>query len=400
MQIYEFRLQGKPIQFQRIEEAIRTTQFIRNKCLRFWLTGTDVKPYDLNKYCAVLAEEFEFARKLNSQARQAAAERAAAAIKRFLEHCAAQPVGTKGFPRFQQDCRSVEYKTSGWKLAADRKRITLTDGQRIGTLKLVGTRDLLPIALSQFKRVRLVRQADGYYVQFCVEGTRQETVPPAGVAVGLDVGLRHFYTDSEGQAIESPKLLRQAEKQLQRLHRKVSSKVKGSANRRQARHRLGRAYLKVSRQRKDFVVKAARCVVKSNDFIVYEDLQIANMVKHHSLAKSIHDAAWGQFAQWLKYYGQVWGKVVVAVPPQYTSQDCSGCGARVQKTLSTRTHQCPRCKLNLDRDHNAALNILAKGLALLSHPELGRGTPESTPGESVSDLAGKATLAEPGIPRL
>ena len=400
MRIYEFKLQGKPQQFQAVDEAIRATQFIRNKCLRFWMDGTDVKPYDLNKHCAVLAQEFDFARKLNSQARQAAAERAAFAIKRFYTN-RQDGEAKKGYPQFQKDCRSVEYKTTGWKLSGDAKRITFLDGHNIGTLKMVGTRDLAFFDLSLFKRVRIVRQADGYYVQFCIEATRKEVLEPSGVALGIDVGLLYFYTDSQERTLEAPKFLRKGEKKLRRLHRRVSHKAKGSANRRKARNRLGRGYLKVSRQRKDFAVKAARCVVRSNDFMAYEDLKIANMVQNHSLAKSIHDAAWGQFIAWVKYYGQVFGKVVVAVPPHYTSQECSGCGERVQKTLSTRTHQCASCGLVLDRDHNAALNILSRGLELLSQSENTGGQPGIYAwGENVRPLATEAILTEPRIPRL
>ncbi|MEZ2230040.1 MAG: RNA-guided endonuclease InsQ/TnpB family protein [Microcoleus sp.] len=125
--------------------------------------------------------------------------------------------------------------------------------------------------------------------------------------------------------------------------------------------KVGRKHLKVSRQRKDFAIKTAPGVVKSSDFVAYENLQVRNMVKNHKLAKSISDAAWSQFAQWLQYLGKVYGKTVVAVAPQYTSQDCSSCGNRVQKSLSIRTHVC-LCGTVLDRDHNAALNILAKGL--------------------------------------
>jgi putative transposase len=137
--------------------------------------------------------------------------------------------------------------------------------------------------------------------------------------------------------------------------------VLGSANRRKAINRLGRKHLKVSRQRKDFAIKTALCVVKSSDFIAYEHLQVKNMVKNHKLAKSISDAAWSQFAQWLQYLGKVYGKTVVAVAPQYTSQDCSTCGNTLKKSLSVRTHAC-RCGTVLDRDHNAALNILALAL--------------------------------------
>ena len=141
----------------------------------------------------------------------------------------------------------------------------------------------------------------------------------------------------------------------------MSRKKKGSANRKKAINRLGRKHLKVSRQRKDFAIKTALCVVKSNDFIAYENLQVKNMVKNSKLSKSISDAAWSQFAQWLQYLGKVYGKTVVAVAPHYTSQDCSTCSATVNKSLSVRTHVCS-CNTVLDRDHNAAKNILAKAL--------------------------------------
>jgi len=119
--------------------------------------------------------------------------------------------------------------------------------------------------------------------------------------------------------------------------------------------------MKVSRQRKDFAIKTTPGAVKSSDFVAYEELQVKNMVKNHKLAKSISDAAWSQFAEWLQYFGKIYGKTVIAVGPEYTSQDCSNCGNLVKKTLSTRTHICG-CGTILDRDHNAAKNILAKGL--------------------------------------
>jgi len=138
-----------------------------------------------------------------------------------------------------------------------------------------------------------------------------------------------------------------------------------SKNYHKQRKRLGKVHLKVQRQRRDWAIKLARCVVMSNDIVVYEDLQVKNLVKNHHLAKSIHDASWSLFTRWLDYYGKVWDKAVVAVPPQYTTQDCSNCGHRVVKTLSTRTHSCPKCGLELDRDQNSALNILKRGLHML-----------------------------------
>jgi putative transposase len=376
MLVLEAKLKGKTEQYNLIDEAIRTATFMRNKALRLWMDVKDSDKYDLNKYCAVLAKEFDFAKKLNSTARQASAERAWSAVSRFFDHCKKKVSGKKGYPKFKKRGHSVEYKQSGWKLSENRKYLTLTDGFEIGRLKLVGSRDLNFYQTERIKRVRLVKRADGYYAQFCIDVDRREEIEPSKTTIGLDVGLKHFYTDSNGQVVENPRLLRKSERQLKKLQRKVSKRKKGSVNRRKAMKRLARKHLQVSRQRKDFAVKTARCVVRSNDLIAYEDLLVANMVKNHKLAKSISDASWSMFRDWVEYFGKVFSKVTIAVPPQYTSQNCSTCGTVVKKSLSERTHQCSHCGTVLDRDHNAALNILAIGLNRVGHTQI------STPVES------------------
>jgi putative transposase len=399
MLVLEYKAYGREEQLRAVDEAIRTVQFIRNKCLRYWMDNQGVTKYALSAYSAVLAKEFPFAGKLNSMARQAAAERAWSSIARFYAECKAGRPGKKSYPRFKRNVRSVEYKTTGWKLSEDRKRITFTDGNGIGTLKLKGTRDLSFCSLDQIKRVRLIRRADGYYVQFCVAVNRRENVAPTQSCIGLDMGLESFYTDSRGNKVEHPRFLRKAEVKIRRLQRIVSRRKKGGKNREKARKRLAKAHLKVQRQRRDFAVKLARCVVRSNDLVAFEDLPVRNMVRNGHLAKNINDAAWSQFRRWLEYFGVVYGRIVVPVPPQYSSQNCSRCGSLVVKTLSQRTHRCPRCGLVLDRDHNAALNILRRGLEMV-----GRGTPEPNAwGESgLCHLPGYGRvvsgLVEPGIP--
>jgi putative transposase len=374
--ILEYKLRANQAQQAAIDEAIRTTQFVRNKALRLWMDGQQVGKNDLQALCAQLAKEYPFASRLNSMARQAAADRAWQAIARFYANCQAKKPGKKGYPRYQKDNRSVEYKTSGWKLEPDGKRLTFTDGHTIGTLRLSGTRSIETFPTGQIKRVRLLKRADGYYVQFAVQADRQITYEPTGKQIGIDVGLKAFYTDSDGQQVENPRYLRKAETKLKRLHRRVSRKVKRSKNRKKAIKRLARGHLKVSRQRKDFAAKAASALVSSHGLIAYENLQIANLVKNHHLAKSICDASWGLFLGWLNYYGQIASVPVIAVPPRFTSQDCSGCGERVWKSLSTRTHVCPACGLVLDRDHNAALNILELALRTAGQAGTGSGLPE------------------------
>ena len=297
-------------------------------------------------------------------ARQASAERAWSAISRFYDNCK-KGIKPVGYPKFKQFARSVEYKTTGWKLSGT-KRIAFTDRKGIGLLKLVGSHDLAHYPVALIKRVRLVRRADGYYCQFCIQVDRSEPLPATGKTVGLDVGLASFYTDSNGEKEPNPRFYRKSQTKRRRWQRSLSKKQTGSRNRAKARNKLARFDLKVSRQRKDHAVKLARCVVRSNDLIAYEDLRIKNMVKNHCLAKSISDASWYQFRTWIERYGAIFGRVTVAVNPAYTSQQCSSCGAIVKKSLSTRTHAC-KCGCRLDRDENAALNILSVGIRTTGH---------------------------------
>ncbi|MDY7012986.1 MAG: transposase [Cyanobacteriota bacterium] len=361
MIVLEYLAYGKTHQYSAISEALRTVQFVRNKCLRYWMDNKGVGQKELYRYNTELRAEFPFVKALNSHACQASVERAYSAIARFYANCRSLKPGKKGYPQFQKNNRSVEYKTSGWQLSPNRKSIVFTDKKGIGKLKLKGTRDLNFYRLDQIKRVRIVRRADGYYVQFCVRVERKERIEPSGRAIGLDVGLSYFYTDSNNHRVENPRFLRVGERRLKKVQRRVSRKVKGSNNRAQTRQKLGKQHLKISRQRKDHAVKLARCVITSNDVVAYEDLRVKNMARNHCLAKSINDASWYQFRVWLEYLGKVFDKITIAVPPQYTSTECSSCGTTVTKSLSVRTHVC-RCGCSLDRDHNAAINILRRGL--------------------------------------
>lgn len=361
---------GAAEQYSALDEAIRAAQFIRNKAVRFWMDNQGTNKADLYSLCKDLAKEFPFAKKLNSAARQASAERAWASISNFYNRCK-KGIGKKGFPKFKKHCRSVEYKVSGWKLSEDCKSITFTDGFESGTFSIFCNGETQEdLQTLKINRVRVVRRADGYYAQFCFDADRKEQGEYTGNVVGLDLGLKFFTKDQNDNAVIYPQFLRKSEKRLKKAQKRLSRKfVKGakpqSKNYHKSRKRLGKIHLKVQRQRKDWAIKQARCVVISNDVVVYEDLRVANMVKNHSLAKSISDAGWSQYTQWLDYYGKIWDKAVIAVNPAYTSQDCSSCGHRVKKTLSTRTHTCPNCKIEICRDTNAALNILQKGMNIL-----------------------------------
>ncbi|MGK7917356.1 MAG: RNA-guided endonuclease InsQ/TnpB family protein, partial [Prochloraceae cyanobacterium] len=373
MIVLEYKIKAKQHQLTAIDRAIRAGQFVRNKALRYWMDNQGVNKYDLNKYCRVLAKEFHFARALNSTARQSSAERAWSSIARFFDNCKKKisisgkkancprrgslSVKTKqaGFPKFKKHSRSVEYKTSGWKLDSQtKKHITFTDKNNIGRVKLVGSRDIYFYHPEQIKRVRLVRRADGYYCQFGISIEVKEDMQPTRRAIGLDMGLKYFYADSNGHTEENPRFYRQSEKRLNRLARRLSRKyrnpnkgkqgkqmVKNSRQRQsnnyhKARVAKAKLHLRVSRRREEHAKRVARCVCASNDCIVYEDLKVRNLVRNRKLSKSISDAGWSQFRKWIEYFGWKFGKITIAVEPHYTSQDCPECGERVKKSLSTR----------------------------------------------------------------
>lgn len=401
MFVLEYKIRAKDIQLRSIDEAIKTAQFVRNKALRYWMDTPKQNKYDLNKYSAILAREFKFVDKLNSTARQSSAERAWSAIARFFDNCKKKVKGKKGFPKFQKNNRSVEYKRSGWQLdPKTKKHITFTDKNGIGRVKLVGSRDIYFYNQEDIKRVRIVRRADGYYCQFCVSINVLEELEPTGKAIGLDVGLKYFYVDSQGQIEENPQFYRQGEKRLSKLQRRVSDKFDSGKpvtnNYLKAKTSLAKYHLKISRQREEHAKRLARCVCTSNDVVAYEDLQVKNMVKNHKLAKSINDAGWYQFRKWVEYFGIKFGKITIAVPPQYTSINCSNCGEKVTKTLSTRTHICPYCNYTDCRDRNAAINILKKGLSTAGHTGTWLLDNQNASGDLTSTLAGEILLKQVG----
>lgn len=360
MLVLEYKAVVKKGQSKAIDEAIRTSQFVRNKVLRYWMDNRGVGKKELYQYNTQLRAEFKFVNDLNSHACQSSVENVERAINRFFDNCKKNKPGKKGYPKFKKHSRSVEYKVSGWKLHQTKRRITFTDKKRIGELKLLGKWDIHSYPVERIKRVRIVRRAGGYYVQFCVKVDNQQTAPSTDSEIGIDVGLEYFYSDSNGNHEENPRFLRKAESEIKRVQRNIYKKKKGSSGRRKARGVYARKHLKVTRQREEHAKRLARNLCLANAKVVVEDLNISGMVRNHKLAKSISDASWYNFRQWLEYFGEKYVREIIAVPPHFTSQECSNCGARVQKSLSTRTHSCLHCGHIEQRDVNAAKVILSR----------------------------------------
>jgi putative transposase len=174
--------------------------------------------------------------------------------------------------------------------------------------------------------------------------------------IGIDVGLKSFLVDDAGVEVAIPQHYRKSEKHLKRLQRSLSRKKNGSNRRKKAVKRVAKAHLKVSNERKDFHYKTAKKLLSQGKHVAHEHLNIKGLAKSR-LAKSVNDAGWGQFLQILSIKAERAGLLAIAVNPNGTSQNCSGCGTKVPKALKDRTHVCPECGVALDRDHNAAINI-------------------------------------------
>ena len=176
--------------------------------------------------------------------------------------------------------------------------------------------------------------------------------------IGIDVGLKSFLTDSDGNTVDNPRFYRTSQRTLRRKQRQVCRRKKGSHRRRKATKNTAKTHLKIRRQRRDFHYKTAKPYAEQYHHIAVEDLAITNMVKNHHLAKSIMDASWGAFLDILEEKAERAGHQVIRVNPRFTTQACSHCGELVQKSLSVRTHICTSCGYVADRDVNAAQNIL------------------------------------------
>jgi len=214
------------------------------------------------------------------------------------------------------------------------------------------------------KTVTVSREADGWYACFSCADVPAQPLPATGQETGIDLGIEAFAPLADGTRIFNPGWYRQAERALKTAQRRVSRRKKGGNRRRKAVKLLARAHQKVRRRRQDFHHKTALALVQTDDAISHEDVRTANLLKNHHLAKAIADAGRSQFLGILSAKAGWGGRRVVAVPPAYTSQTCSGCGVLVAKGSSVRWRTCPDCGTSLHRDHNAARNIERAGRAL------------------------------------
>ncbi len=277
--------------------------------------------------------------------------------------------------------KTITYNQSGFKLLKTGKRCDGLHLSRIGDIAIRAHREVT----GQIKQITIKQYRSGkWFALFSVEQESIKTKPNPN-QIGIDLGLVSYVHDSDGNRVDHPHHLNNSLKRLQKQQKKLAKKKKPSNNRSKQKLRLAVVYEKVLNQRNDFLHKLSGTYVNKYGMIAVEKLNIKGLINISYNAKNLMDASWNKFLQMLKYKAESAGTLVIEVNPKGTSQNCSKCGQVVKKTLSVRTHNCPYCDLVLDRDHNAAINILKRAV--------GQGLPELTPVEiSVGKSMNQETL--------
>lgn len=265
-----------------------------------------------------------------------------------------------GYPRFRGKDRynSFTFPQPPQGCCLENNRLKIS---KVGCIKIKTHR---PIE-GTVKTVSVRKTSTGkWYVSFSCE-VEIKKLPKKSSSVGIDLGLHSFATLNDGESIDNPRFFRKAEDRLVKVQRKLSKLKKGSEERTKQKKVVSRVHERIVFQRKDFVHQLSRNIVNRFGFIAVEDLEVNKMVHNRCLAKSISDVAWNDFASCLAYKAEWAGRKFVKVNPAYTSQDCSQCGHRQLMPLAERVYRCPCCNLEMNRDQNAARNILALGLKSL-----------------------------------
>ena len=360
MRTFEYRLYPNKAQSHLLIQCLIETRHLYNDMLaavkqQYEQDGTFPSKYDLNG-----AFKGRGGGAVPASCVQMLSDRLSKALKRFLA-AKENSIAGVGFPRFKKPNRwhSIQLRQHKTDFSFE------PDGKHLSVPKKLGGSIKIKLhrpTLGTPKTAHLVLRADGHWYALiaCETEPQNEHLPSTceHPDIGIDVGLKSFLTDSEGQTIENPRYYRKSQTTLRRKQRTIARRRKGSKRHRKASKSTAQTHLKIKRQRRDFHFKVATHYTEQYQHIAVEDLNIDGMVKNHHLAKSIMDASWGAFLNILTAKAESAGHEVIRVNPRYTSQTCSRCGERIQKSLSVRTHICPHCGYVEDRDVNAAKNIL------------------------------------------
>jgi putative transposase len=353
-------------QEQRLVDVLEINRIVYN----YFVLNNFRSRNDMNYALTELKEQQPILRNYHSKMLQMISTKVAAA-RAALEELKKNGNKTGKLQLLRNECHSFTYNQSGFRIEQD------ADGKCLLWLAKVGHIEIRihrrPINI---KGVTIVKQAGKWYaIMVCAIFSKQHSTLTYKKAVGIDVGITNYAYDSDGSHIDNPLFLTKELKPLRRAQRKVSRRVRGSKNYKKAVSWLQRLHMRIANKRKNFLHNLSTSYCRSHNLIFIERLKLQNMNKNRCLARHIMDSSWGMFKRMLQYKANR----LVEVEPYNTTIDCSKCGNKVPKALAIRIHECERCGLVLDRDHNAAINILQKGLELLLLPvQHGEVTPAET----------------------
>ncbi len=361
IQSFKYRIYPNKQQQLKLEKTLRLCRFLYNCGLEerigcYKKTGKSIRKFDQINYLPEIKDIFPEYKEIYSQVLQDVFVRLDKTYQAFFARI---KKGQKaGFPRFQGKDRYDSFTYPQFKLKFNQNKINLP---KIGDVKIKLSREIL----GTVKTATIKKEVDEWYICIASE-VESLLLPKTGNSIGLDVGIVHFYTDSNDNVLENSKFLEKSQKKIRKHSRSLVRKKKGSSGRRKTKLLLSKSHRKVRRQRDDFLNSAVKKLVNQYDLIIHEDLNIKGMVKTR-LGKAIHEVSWGIFFSKLQSKAEYAGKEVIRVDPKYTSQTCSKC-RNVDKAsrISQSLYVCLKCKYEGNADHNAALNILGKGLVLRS----------------------------------
>lgn len=358
---FQFRLNPTHHQRTLLDNTLELCRWVYNETLATRKNAWEqeqksISLYDTNKLLTAWKKDKPELSQVYSQVLQNVQERVDLAFKAFFRRVRA---GEKpGYPRFRGFGRYDSFTFKQYGFALSENGLLLS---KIGGIKIVQHR---PIE-GKIKTLTISRDAIGnWYACFSCE-VEPEPLPKNKRGIGIDVGLTSFATCSTGEKIDNPRFFRLDEHELAKAQRKLSNAKKGTPEWEKRRKVVCHIHQRIANRRKDFAHKLSHRIVNEFGIIALENLNTKGMLQNHCLAKSISDASWNQFAQYISYKAEWADRKCVLVDPRNTSKKCSRCGTLVNKSLSERVHKCPVCGLEINRDENAAINILALGLESL-----------------------------------